>query len=44
MLRRAPDLERAHQLLGYRPKRDLKTIILDVAADLNSNRTAMVPS
>jgi UDP-glucose 4-epimerase len=44
MLRRAPDLERARQLLGYRPKRDLKTIILDVAADLNSNRTAMVPS
>lgn len=44
MLRRAPDLERAYKLLGYRPKRDLKTIILDVAADLNSNRTAMVPS
>ena len=44
MLRRVPDLERARQLVGYRPKRDLKTIILDVAADINSKRTAMVPS
>lgn len=44
MLRRVPDMERARTLLGYRPKRDLKTIILDVAADLNSRRTAMVPS
>ena len=38
MLRRAPDLERAGKLLGYRPKRDLKTIILDVAADLTAKR------
>lgn len=43
MLRRAPDLERARALLGYRPNRDLKTIILDVAADLNSRRAAVVP-
>jgi len=44
MLRRVPDLERARNLVGYRPKRDLKTIILDVAADLNSNRPTMVSS
>jgi UDP-glucose 4-epimerase len=43
MLRRAPDLERARKLLGYRPNRDLKTIILDVAADLNSRRAAVIP-
>ena len=33
MLRRVPGLDRARALLGYKPKRDLRTIILDVAAD-----------
>jgi len=34
MLRRVPSLERAHQLIGYKPTRDLRTIIQDVAASL----------
>jgi UDP-glucose 4-epimerase len=32
MLRRVPSLERAHQLIGYKPTRNLRTIIQDVAA------------
>jgi UDP-glucose 4-epimerase len=34
MERRVPSLDRAAQLIGYRPKRDLATIIGDVAASL----------
>jgi UDP-glucose 4-epimerase len=34
MLRRVPSLERAHEFIGYRPVRDLRTIIEDVAASL----------
>ena len=32
MLRRVPSLERARELIGYRPVRDLRSIIVDVAA------------
>jgi UDP-glucose 4-epimerase len=34
MLRRVPSLERAQELIGYTPTRDLRTIIQDVAASL----------
>jgi UDP-glucose 4-epimerase len=34
MLRRVPSLERAHELIGYQPVRDLRAIIQDVAASL----------
>ena len=34
MLRRVPSLERAHKLIGYKPQRDLRAIIQDVAASL----------
>jgi UDP-glucose 4-epimerase len=34
MLRRVPSLERAHELIGYEPVRDLRVIIEDVAASL----------
>jgi UDP-glucose 4-epimerase len=40
MQRRVPSLEKAQRLLGYRPTRDLKTIILDVAADLKSQKVS----
>ena len=36
MLRRVPSLERAHDLIGYRPERDLLSIIEDVAKSLES--------
>ncbi len=34
MRRRVPSLEKAERLLGYRPTRNLATIINDVAAEL----------
>jgi UDP-glucose 4-epimerase len=34
MLRRVPSLERAKELIGYRPRRDLRSIIQDVARTL----------
>jgi UDP-glucose 4-epimerase len=40
MLRRVPSLERAHELIGYRPERDLRSIISDVAQSLGSARQA----
>ncbi len=36
MLRRVPSLERAHELIGYRPQRDLRMIIEDVAKTLEA--------
>lgn len=36
MLRRVPSLERAHELIGYRPHRNLRTIISDVAKSLTA--------
>ena len=38
MLRRVPSLERAHELIGYRPRRDLRSIIADVAQSLGAKR------
>jgi UDP-glucose 4-epimerase len=34
MRRRVPSLEKAERLLGYKPTRELSTIIKDVAAEL----------
>jgi UDP-glucose 4-epimerase len=36
MLRRVPSLERARELIGYRPRRDLRSIIEDVAASMRA--------
>ena len=37
MRRRVPSLERIHQLIGWRPKRNLDTIIRDVALTIRSS-------
>jgi UDP-glucose 4-epimerase len=37
MRRRVPDLQKAKTLLGYRPKRDIETIIQDIAAEMQTN-------
>jgi UDP-glucose 4-epimerase len=42
MLRRVPSLERAHELIGYRPLRDLRSIILDVAESLRARSQASI--
>jgi UDP-glucose 4-epimerase len=40
MLRRVPSLERARELIGYRPRRDLRSIIQDVARTLEARGQA----
>src|SRR5258708_24513762 len=36
MLRRVPSLERARELIGYQPRRDLRSVIQDVAASMRA--------
>jgi UDP-glucose 4-epimerase len=43
MRRRVPCLDKASRLLGYRPERDLTTIIQDVAESLGARRRELVP-
>lgn len=40
MRRRVPSLEKAERLLGYRPRRDLATIVRDVIGEVRSSQPA----